>query len=615
MTYYRKEIMKKYRIQFMQQITIKKILVLVFFCFLLTSFSDAHAQRRNKKDKEKDKKEQAQALQNELQNEQVSSDLLAEQAFFEGMKEFIKEEFKRAIPYFEESLKHDAKNPTAHYQISLCYYRLNDLQNALMYAMEAEKMNDKNFYFLSHLANVQRDMQMLDAAEKTYKKILSHVGGDEVTYFNLAALYIEMTEYKKAIQTYDRMEKELGLNQTVIRQKQILYLQMQDTESAIKEGSKLIKEYPDEVDFKLAQVELLVNQKRYADAEQLLQEVIKEKKEFPAQVHLLLAQIYHYQEKYDLEIKSLQTAFQDNSIPLDTKLNLLLGLYQNANPNTENGQKTIEMSIGLAQTLTQAHPEESSSFGVLGDFLLRQKNYTQAFGAYKSALKIEPNNYSLWERTIQLALESKNYNYAISTSENALEYFPNQPNLWFLSGIAYMSDEKNDQAIMAFEQGKKMVFNNPELLSQFESQLGDSYNKNKDYKKADQAYEKALQQNPNNAHALNNYAYYLSLREENLNRAAELGQQLIKLYPDNSTYLDTYGWVLFVKKEYQEAEKYLSLAAQNTKSATIIEHYGDVLLVLEKGQEAITQWKKALALEPTNEALKLKISTQENREK
>lgn len=579
----------------------KRIVMLLFFCVLTICFSDAQAQRKNKKDKKEE------VIQKEPIDGQVSNSLLAEQAFFEGMKEFIKEEYKRAIPYFEESLKYDSDNPTAHYQISLCYYRLNNLQDALMYAMQAEKMEGKNFYFLSHLATIQMDMRMLDAAEKTYKQILSKIGGDEITYFNLAALYIEMNEYKKAIQIYDRMEKELGVNQNVIRQKQILYLQMQDTESALNEGKKLILEFPDEIEFRLAQIELLLNQKRYADAELLLQGITKEQEEFPAQVHLMLAQIYHNQDKTEQEIESLKKAFQSTEMPLDPKLNLLMGLYQNANLSTEKGKKTIEMSTQLAQTLTEIHPQESSSFGVLGDFLLKQKKYKEAFEAYKSALKIDPNNYSLWERTTQLALESKNYDYAISTSEDALEYFPNQPNLWFLNGVAYMSSTKNEQAIASLEQGKRMVFNNPELLSQFESQLGDIYYKNEDFKKADEAYEKALKQNPNNAHALNNYSYYLSLREEKMELAAELGARLVKLYPNNPTYLDTYGWILYVKKDYKEAEKYLSLAAQTTQSATIIEHYGDVLLKLDKKQEAVLEWKKAFVLDSTNEKLKQKI--------
>ena len=266
-------------ILFIKRNYIKKIVVLLFLFVVASCFSQAEAQRKNKKDNNKENQEQT--IQKEPIDGQISTDLLAEQAFFEGMKEFIKEEYKRAIPYFEESLKHEPRNATAHYQISLCYYRLNNLQEALMYAMQAEKMEDENFYFLSNLATIQMDMRMLDAAEKTYKKILLKTGNDEMTYFNLAALYIEMNEYKKAIQMYDKMEKELGLNQNVIRQKQILYLQMQDTEAAIKEGEKLILEFPEEIEFRISQIELLLSQKKYADAERILEVITKEEKDFP----------------------------------------------------------------------------------------------------------------------------------------------------------------------------------------------------------------------------------------------------------------------------------------------------------------------------------------------
>ncbi|WP_291722826.1 tetratricopeptide repeat protein [Bernardetia sp.] len=600
-------------IPFTPSYTIKKIVTLLLILIFSISFSDLYAQRKGKKDKGKDKENSSEIIQKEPINGDVSNSLLAEQAFFEGMREFIKEEYKRAIPYFEEALKYEPNNPTAYYQISLCYYKTNNLQEALMYAMEAEKMEDKNFYFLSHLATIQMDMRMLDAAERTYKQILSKIGGDEITYLNLAALYIEMSEYKKAIQTYDRMEKELGLNQNVIRQKQILYLQMEDEEAAVKEGEKLILEFPNVVEFRLAQAELLLSQKKYADAERLLTEIKLGEDDFPAKAHLLLAQIYHQQEKLEQEAQSLKKAFESSEMEIEPKLSLLMGLYQSANPNTEKGKNTVLMSIDLAKTLTKVHSQTSSSFGILGDLLLQQKEYKQAFEAYKEALKIEPNNYSLWERTTQLALESKNYEYAISTSEDALEYFPNQPNLWFLNGIAYMSSSKNEEAITSLEQGKRMVFNNPELLSQFESQLGDIHYKNKSYQKADAAYERALKQNPNNAHALNNYSYYLSLREEKMDVATQLGERLVKLYPNNPTYLDTYGWILYVNKDYKEAEKYLALAAQTTKSATIFEHYGDVLFKLGKKEDAILQWKKAYALDATNDELKEKITKEEER--
>ena len=49
--------------------------------------------------------------------------------------------------------------------------------------------------------------------------------------------------------------------------------------------------------------------------------------------------------------------------------------------------------------------------------------------------------------------------------------------------------------------------------------LGNSYNEIKEYENSDKSYEKSLEYLPENVMVLNNYAYYLSLRGENLEKA------------------------------------------------------------------------------------------------
>jgi predicted Zn-dependent protease len=93
---------------------------------------------------------------------------------------------------------------------------------------------------------------------------------------------------------------------------------------------------------------------------------------------------------------------------------------------------------------------------------------------------------------------------------------------------------------------------------------------------------------------LNNYSYYLSLRRENLDKAKELSARLIKLEPDNPTYLDTHGWVLYVRGEYAAALPLLEKAARlNPSNATILEHYGDVLYKVGRNEEALKYWQLA----------------------
>jgi len=111
-----------------------------------------------------------------------------------------------------------------------------------------------------------------------------------------------------------------------------------------------------------------------------------------------------------------------------------------------------------------------------------------------------------------------------------------------------------------------------------------------------------------NPYVLNNYAYYLSLRNENLDKAEKLSKRANELRPNDRSYLDTYGWILFQQKKYPEAEEYLRKAANmGPKNPTILEHYGDVLFKLNKSAEALKQWEAAKQSGGNSEALTNKI--------
>ncbi|HBX64884.1 MAG TPA: hypothetical protein DEG32_01505, partial [Balneolaceae bacterium] len=77
---------------------------------------------------------------------------------------------------------------------------------------------------------------------------------------------------------------------------------------------------------------------------------------------------------------------------------------------------------------------------------------------------------------------------------------------------------------------------------------------------SDEAYELALRYDPDNDNAMNNYAYNLSVREENLERAKELALKAIEVAPENAAYLDTVGWVYFKLGDYDRAERFIQAA-------------------------------------------------------
>jgi tetratricopeptide (TPR) repeat protein len=187
--------------------------------------------------------------------------------------------------------------------------------------------------------------------------------------------------------------------------------------------------------------------------------------------------------------------------------------------------------------------------------------------------------------------------------------FPNQALLYYFNGYAHLRKKHFRESAYALEQAKKLASTNTSLVADINGMLGDAYNGVHDFAKSDKAYDEALALNPDNDLILNNYSYYLALRNENLDKAEKMASQLTKSHPDNASYLDTYSWVLFMMGKYRDARKVMEKAiATGDASAAHFDHYGDILYKLGEVDEAVVQWQKAKQLDGDNVALDKKIA-------
>ena len=100
---------------------------------------------------------------------------------------------------------------------------------------------------------------------------------------------------------------------------------------------------------------------------------------------------------------------------------------------------------------------------------------------------------------------------------------------------------------------------------------------------------------PDNVLVLNNYAYYLSLKNEDLDKALRMSARAVELEPKNATYLDTYAWVLYMKTDYVEAEKQMKKAFKlmDAPDAVYYEHYAEIIQKLGREKEALEYQIKA----------------------
>ncbi len=259
--------------------------------------------------------------------------------------------------------------------------------------------------------------------------------------------------------------------------------------------------------------------------------------------------------------------------------------------------------------ICEVHPNETGGHALKTEYLIKKKRYSEAREEVKIILKNDKKNYLIWEQLLQIDIEINDYTFLYQDSKQAVEYFPNYPNFFLYNGFACEKLKKYTEGIDMFEMGLDMTIGQPQLKFQFLSSIAELYYQNKNYKKSFKAFDQALVIAPNNEGILNNYSYYLALRGQDLDKAIKMSKKNVDMNPDNYTYLDTYAWVLYKSKLYNDALVYIKKAINNggDKSAIIVEHYGDILYKLTKIHEAKNQWNKAEKLGKGSKPLEQKI--------
>jgi tetratricopeptide (TPR) repeat protein len=503
----------------------------------------------------------------------------------EGMHFLAIENSAKALDSFLKALKVMPDNAAVNSKVGEIYFEDKELDKAMFYGKRASEIDPDNHFYSALLANIYTEQGNLKLAIEAFESLYeNNTEAPDDYLLELAALYIYNQEPKKALETYDRIERRLGILEQVSVQKQKIYLQLNDLKGAVKEGDKLSKAYPSVADYAISLAQMYEANDKEKEAISYLEAYLKEQP-YQALAHLQLAELLFRNQDAVEAVVHLKKAFESEEISLQDKLNNFIPLI-----NTISDQ---ELLVSLGDVLIKLHPTEANAYAANGDMFLSFGKKDNALRCYRKAVSYNASNLQLWQNILNLELEEQNYQQVASYAEEALTYFPNQPVMYLYAGSGYFSLNKYSRAITAWKQGQSIVFNNDQLKSTFWGQIADAYHAEGNNEEAFAAYEKAINFNGKNYFAINNYTYYLSLEKIKLERAEKLARMMVAENPENPTFLDTYGWVLFQMGNFEKAKEILSRAANLSESGTITEHYGDALFKVGAIDKAVEQWKIA----------------------
>jgi tetratricopeptide (TPR) repeat protein len=528
---------------------------------------------------------------------------MSEALFVEGVKYVMLEDYTKGLEQLLKAYSLSPDNAAINYKIAEANLLSGNLRDANNYAEAAIRLDPKNAYYYLLLAQVQASQKQYDGATKTYAALIKEVPDSGGYLFNLADLYLAQNKLPEALATLDQAEKEFGQVDEISFKKQQIYLKQNKLDLALAEGEKLIQANPTESRYVLAQAEMYASNNRLPDALRVAQQALRVDPDNP-QAHMILAEVYRQQKQPDEAAQQLKLAFASPALDIDDRVRVLVG-YIKQLPNPK--ESVNQLARDLAAATIKTYPKDAKSYAVAGDIQTLTDHKKDARDTYLKALKYDNSKFQIWQQVVLIDAELNQTDSLLAHTDRALELFPNQSSLWFYNGVAQLLKKQPQKGVKALEHGRKLVVNNPELLGQFDAQLGDAYHEMHLYEKSDAAYEAALVSDPNNVQVLNNYSYFLSLRGEKLDKAKQMAGKVVKQFPDNDTYLDTYAWVLYKMKDYTGARAALEKAMQTTKDASVIEHYGDVLFQLGDKDKAVAEWQHARKIGVASNLLERKL--------
>ena len=137
---------------------------------------------------------------------------------------------------------------------------------------------------------------------------------------------------------------------------------------------------------------------------------------------------------------------------------------------------------------------------------------------------------------------------------------------------------------------------------------GTSYERKKDFLKADEDLIESLKIDPDEPYVLNYLGYSWLERSYKIPEAMDMLKEAYSLRENDPYITDSIGWAYYLIKDFVNAKKYLEKAVKLMPYDPIVnDHYGDVLWRLNKKVQARYFWNGVLKLEDTEEELKKEI--------
>ncbi|MGC8865060.1 MAG: tetratricopeptide repeat protein [Bacteroidales bacterium] len=501
-------------------------------------------------------------------------------------------------------------NDAAAFELARIYFMEGNYTEAVQYASKAIESNPSNFYYHKLLLDIYQSVVEPEKETAVIKEIVQRWPDKISILHQYKKALLDSKRFKEALNVIDILIEKDNTDEDLYLEKFNVLKYLGNKKEAEKSLANFISRYPCNQKASLFLSNFYFEQKDDKKGIKALEGILN-CDSLNDIANLTLAEYYHKKGKRQLTYLYLRKAFANPAVSVSSKMNYIVNLYPVDNMKSD---PLLESQLkNLVEIVANTHPGDPDAQRIGGDVFFIDKVYDKAATFYERLLKLGNYPYQSVEN-LMFCYINLNYNEALNRiARKAADEFPYQPLPHYFCGMSYFADSNYSSAIAELEKAAQYGSNIPELQKPVYTALGDLYGYLKDYDQSYMYYEKVLSIDSLNALVLNNYAYSLAERKINLDKALKMSEMSLKIDSVQSSYLDTYGWVLFRLGRYQEALNYIKKALQHRESPdpVLLEHLGDVLYHLGRKQDAWDYWKEAAQLGKGTHFLLRKVETGE----
>ena len=488
----------------------------------------------------------------------------------------------------------DSTRSEAYYYLAQYYSALKQKDTVLSYLKKSVKLEPDNATYLETLANAYLNQRKykdaIDVLERLCEK--NHDRDDVLAL--LIQLYEQENDYDNAIRTLGKLETIEGKSERLSYAKSDLYTKKGDKKAAIAEMKQLADQYPNDNNYRCLYANTLYINGQKKKAVAIYDKVLKEE---PDNRNAQMALVAYYNDQKDsANVNSMieRVLFNKNASTSDR-----VALMRQVIGDSEEAGGDSTRVLQLFHRLINMPQADSDMALFCASYMNMKKMPNDSIRqVLEKVLEMSPDHAAARLQLVSYAWQAEDRDRVIELCKAARQYNPDEMAFYYYQGIAYYQKDDLDNALNAFQNGIGVITSDsdPSIVSDFYAVMGDILHQKGMEKEAFEAYDSCLVWKEDNIGCLNNYAYYLSEKGIRLDDAEKMSFRTIKAEPKNATYLDTYAWILFMQKRYDEAKTYIDQTLENdtTPSAVLFEHAGDIYYHVGEKEKALEYWQEAL---------------------